>query len=439
VQSTYHGQYFVGAMEQGTMTVRRCTYRVPSGVQHAIIALGTGVVTLEDSSFGFNQLLSQGHGRISGRRLNGSFEVIVQDASTMELADVPHDLGEGSLWVWPEFAAGSTASYSPPLPGLVNRWVFPPEQASGILQRITLERCQVKFWPLLVKPGCTLMLHDIAPENWVVVGFHVPTSATITQLANNAPISSATLPFSDRTVRVERSTIDTWNLYPQQDAVVEVRDCLIGELLSMERSQVRIVRTIVDGTGGYLGAEGSSLLEVADSWVTCDVQASDDATLVIRHSLVAPYPTDSTGAWTHFGAHDRARLLLDHTLATSTLALGGRGLVAAWGLAAPPARPPRPGELFELVGTVLQLSQDAAVAAGTWRLEAVPSGGAPALALADGAGNVEDAFLAAWPGSDARIGWTLRMFFTDGLGRTLEGALAVPAESLPRRHLPGAE
>lgn len=438
VLSTYHGQYAVAAMEQGRLTVRRCTYRVPSGVQHAIVALDSAEVTLEDTAFGFNQLMSQGNGRLVGRRLDGSFEVIVQDASTMELSDIPRQTGKGDLWVWPEFPAGSTAVHSPPLPGRVDHWQFPPAGATGIPQRITLERCQVKLWPLLVEPGCDLTLRDIAPENWVVAGFHLPSSGTVTGLANNVPIESATLPLSDRVVRVERSTVDTWNLYPQQEAEVEVRDCWIGELLAMERSRVRMVRTVVDGTGGYLGAEGSARLEVERSWITCDVQATGESTLVVRESRVAPYPTDPTGEWTRFGAYDTARLFLDRTLATSTLALGGQGLVAAWGLAAPSTRPPRPGETLELAGTVLQLSLDPAVAAGSWRLEAVPSDGGAAVPLGGGQANVEDGPLGTWPGSAARRSWTLRMVLTDGLGRTLEGAQIVPSELRARRRLPVA-
>ena len=40
------------------------------------------------------------------------------------------------------------------------------------------------------------------------------------------------LDLGDRVLRLVNASIDTWNLYPQGDAVVEVTDSLLGEILS---------------------------------------------------------------------------------------------------------------------------------------------------------------------------------------------------------------
>ena len=50
----------------------------------------------------------------------------------MVLADIPRESGAGSIWVWVEFPAGSEAEYSPPMPGYIESWSFPPVGATGI-------------------------------------------------------------------------------------------------------------------------------------------------------------------------------------------------------------------------------------------------------------------------------------------------------------------
>jgi len=431
-ESRYHGQYSLVAWYGGTVEVRRCDYRVPSGVQHALIAGGDGVLTVEDTGFGFAQLLAMDTSRLEARRLSGQFECIVQDAATMVLEDIPREGGEGELWVWPEFPAGSRAVYSPPLPGFVERWSFPPPGSEGIPERIEMRRCQVTLWPLLVRAGSDLTLRDIPPEQWMVVGLHLPTSTEIEGLRDGETVAHRELALPDRRLVLENATIDTWNLYPQADARVRVRDCLLGEVIVMERARLDMADTTVDGSGGYFGVQDGGWAAVRGSTFTCDVQATGDGTLVLEASRALPYPQDPEGLWTRFGAYDRARILIAQSEVGSRIEALGQGVIGLAALAPPPAVPPGPGQRVTLLGWAgLYGAPGSPASGGRWRLEAVPTGARVGAVLGEGAEPVEGGELGSWGGADPSRGYELRLVLTDAWGRSLTARWPVPAAPPP--------
>ena len=105
--STYHGQYSLAAVEQARARIAGCDYRVPNGVQHGLIAAGSAELTVEDTDFGDVQIIAADSSRATVQRLTGNFEVIVQHAAVMSLADIPRIPDQGSIWVWVEFGPGS--------------------------------------------------------------------------------------------------------------------------------------------------------------------------------------------------------------------------------------------------------------------------------------------------------------------------------------------
>lgn|GEM_PF-2725308 len=423
--STYHGQYALAVVEQARARVSGCDYRVPNGVQHALFAAGSAELTVEDTDFGDVQILAAGTSQATVQRLTGNFEVIVQDAAAMSLSDIPRVPDQGSIWVWVEFGPGSDASYSPPMPGWVEAWSFPPPGASGIPQSIVVERCEARLWPMLVREGSRLELRDIAEDNWVVVGLHLPTDAAISELHNNAWYDDLTLPLRDRELRLVNAAVDAWNIYPQADASVVISDCTVGEILGMGDAEVSVRRTTVDGSGGFFGARDRSRIVVDDSILTCTVEASQEATIELHSSEARPYPIDPTGAWTRFGAYDRGRLLADQTPVLTTPALGGEGLIAVSFLLDPPPHPPPPGVAVELHGIAAQFSLSDQLVPGSWRLEADPVGGAPEV-LGSGEGNVEEGLLGVWRDAIPWQRYQLRIVLTDRSGRALSGRRPVP-------------
>lgn len=420
--STYHGQYALVGIDDARIEVMGCDYRIPSRVQHGLVIGGEAELMVEDTDFDDVQLVASDTSHLQARRLNGSFEVIVQNDARMELADIPRDPDAGRLWVWVEFPSGSVAEYSPPMPGSIDYWTFPPAGAVGIRQSVIMERCEALLWPMLVRDGSRLTLRDIAEDNWVVVGLHMPISATVVGMQNGVLHEDTILGLSDRELRLVDSSIDTWNLYPEEEAVVKIRDSLLGEILSFQNSRVRMERTTIDGSGGFFGARDGSHIRAFDCSFTTTIEAAQDSTIELHSCDVRPYPSDPTGAFTRFGAHDNARLLADHTPVETTPVLGGDGLIAVTVIADPPVAPPPSGAPAVLHGWAAIFSEEDGPALKSWRFDVVPRLGGRPLTLADGEENVEEnGELGVWAAEEPGADHLLRIMLTDNRGRTLTG------------------
>lgn len=436
IQSQYHGQYQVVATDQASISIANCDYRVPSGVQHGITGAGDAEVTLQSTDFEFVQLSAANHARLDARDLNGRFEVILMDEADMFLQRIPRETGQGALWVWVEFDAGSQAVYSPPMPGWLSEWRFPPAEATGIHQTCLLRNCEVLLWPMLLEPGCDLTLKDISEENWVVVGNYLRESCEVQGLENGLTAEDLLVPVPNRRVQLDHASIDTWNLYPVGDARVRVQNCLLGEILAMERAVVKMEQCTIDGSGGFFGAVDQTWIDATDCQFTCDVQVSNEARMQLHACDVLPYPQDPTGEYTRFGAHDSAVLLLDHTSATSTPTLGGDGVIGVTWLSEVPASPPQAGESVSLAGTLAVYTQSTFAHSVSWRIRAVsqtaPSQAhkanptLPGVVVAQGAGNVEAGFLGSWQGPAGRD-CRLVLELQDPFGRTLTGYRDIPS------------
>jgi len=429
ILSEYHGQYQVAGIDDARIEVRECDYQVVTGVQHAIFSAGRAETVVADSDFGFAQLLAADDSRLVAERTNGDFEILVQHSGTMELRDLPRDPGEGRIWVWVEFGEGSVATYSPPPTGPVVSWRFPDDSMAGIPQSVVMERCEVFLWPMLVRPGSDLTLADIDEDNWVIVGLHLPSDAVIVDMVNGRTVADGEVALPDRTLRLENASIDTWNLYPQSTATVEVRDSWLGEILAMGESVTRVEDTVIDGTGGFLGARDHSRVTTTRSRITCTIEAAQESRIHLHDSVVEPYEVDPDGVWTRLGAYDDAIVLVDHTTVETTPALGGDGVIAAAWLDGADVN----GELG-VWGSFGLYSLDEGPGFRGWRVFAAPSTGVPRLEVGRGTGEVDGELIGIVPLDAGRA--TLVVELEDGRGRVLRAARHLSADGPSPR--PGA-
>jgi hypothetical protein len=429
VMSTYHGQYALLAMGQGVIRIAGgSNYQIPNGVQHALIAWENGRVDIRNSDFTFAQLIASGQATLTASQLTGRFECIVQESGQMNLTDIPRVSGGGQLWVWPTFMPGSRAIYTPPLPGFVSGYTFPPPGASGISQSFTITRCNVMLWPMLVREGSGLTLKDIPPGNWVVVGLHLPFSTTISGLQNGLYYNDTLLGLPDRTLRLQNASIDTWNLYPDKDAQVLIENSLVGEILAFGNSSVVVRNTIVDGSGGYFGVTDKATLEATNSIFTCDVQVSKEASAILRDSALLPYPNDPTGAFTRFGAYDTATLHLDRTPAQPIPSFGGKGVIAVTWITDPPASPPTTRTPVVIHGYGAIYSSNTVAKRVVRNLKAYPAGSRLGRLLGWGMSNVEDGVLGKWQSAKTGTDYELVLTLRDGLRRTYTSRILITAE-----------
>lgn len=426
VMSTFNGQYQLAVAGSGVLTVDHCTYSVPAGVQHALVSAESGRIEVSDSDCSFLQFVAAGQSEFTAERLNGMFECIVQDDASLSLTDIPREAGAGSLWVWPTFMPGSRAVYSPPLPGFIDDYAFPPADATGILDTFRITRCDVRLWPLLVREGSDLTLRDISADNWVVVGLHLPSDTSVSGLFNGRTYADTTLPLADRTLRLQNASVDTWNLYPEKDAHVDVSGSVIGEMLAMDDASVTLTDTTVDGSGGFFAVQNDAVLEADGCTFTCDVQTTGSASAVFRDCALLPYPQDPTGTYTRLGIYDKSVAHLDRTSVLTNPVLGQQAeAVFTWITDLPP-RPPGKGDRFDLHGYAAVYSLDPAIALKKWKLKKHRVGGSNTRRIGKGRSNVENGYLGTWKGRKPRADFELTLKIKDTQGRIFESVTTVP-------------
>jgi hypothetical protein len=180
--------------------------------------------------------------------------------------------------------------------------------------------------------------------------------------------------------------------------------------------------TIVDGTGGYLGVKDSARLTARGCLVACDVQAIGLAGMTFHQSLLLPYFSDTTGAYTFFRVFDTAFLHLDQTLFQTIPVLGGRGAIAfTYILNAPPEPPVGPS--VPLTGYAAVYSLDPKVSLLSWSLRLYQRGTHAFSLIGGGAGNVENGYLGTWQNAAPDTHYELRLTLRDSLMRKHEGSI----------------
>jgi len=274
---------------------------------------------------------------------------------------------------------------------------------------------------MLVREDARLTLRDIPEDNWIVVGLYLPESVAIDGLVNGLSYDDEELSFNQE-IRLVDASIDTWNLYPQLDANISVRDSVLGEIMGFGRSRVSVERTTIDGSGGFLSARDRAHITLHDSIATCTIEATHDGTIELHDSMADPYPQDVTASYTRFGAYDRGRLFADQSPVNTLPIVGGDGVIAVTYLLLPEVPPVEP---FELYGSVGLFSLGGGPVLEGWSLEAIPRDHGPAEFVAAGDSNVEEDEVGVWSDAKTGVDYVLQTVLTDTWGRTLVGKTRV--------------
>jgi len=322
--STYNGQYAIIAVETGRFEIARVQYSA-GGWQSGLIAADDASADIRDSSFllepsGVVQPAMYGRGTITMEDCLGLFEVILMDQGRFAASRIPpaaEDPPLTLLWVWPVFGQGDQAVLTYPPPG-VQDFSFPgPEDHTGFAY--ALASVNIPFWPMLVRPGCDVTVQDNAADRGLIVGLMLYESAVLS-LTNGACPADFTVPLADRSFRVLRSTIRTWNLYPYDGVTLVVEDSVIGELLGQGNSVSWVLNSTIDGSGGFLGAAGTAHVTLVDSAVTTMVQSVENGSLDFIRSRLLPHPSGVPSYLTMAG---EGRAWLMDTEAPQLLVLNG--------------------------------------------------------------------------------------------------------------------
>jgi hypothetical protein len=220
---------------------------------------------------GFTTVSLAGHAQVDYAGSDFSSEYVVFDSCRL------HVSRSDTALVWLGFPSGSVVDIT--LPGADStllHWEIDDSVpgVSGVGYAVTLDTMTGVLWGSFPQPGCSVTVRDsrMRTTGLLIPG---PDSVYMSGLVNNQQHSDYTLPLADRQFRLVNTYLGTWNLYPTDSVTFVLESSVFGEMLAMGAFKAVIQNSICDGSGGYIGAEGSSQLLFILSMIETQVVSRD--------------------------------------------------------------------------------------------------------------------------------------------------------------------
>ncbi len=171
-----------------------------------------------------------------------------------------------SILIWLGFADGSRCELHNPFgeAGFVESFVFPDTLCGGIGYVVRLDSLNDPLWALMVEDGAEVEAHDADIFGCGNI-FLSASGDTIRGIVNGAYYDDFFAPLPARSLHLVNSSVRTWNFYAFENADIVLQSCIFGECLADSTSSATILNATCDGTGGHIGANGSSVMTVLQS------------------------------------------------------------------------------------------------------------------------------------------------------------------------------
>lgn len=218
----------------------------------------------------------------------------VQDRGELVFKDVTTP-GEMVLWpgakvnlsgctdllVWLHTETGARGRLDLPDGKAIARWCAP--KALGL--DVTMANLKDVMWGLVPSEGNQLMVRDATLRTSGLL-FKGRETAAVRGLKNGLRYGAEPVRASKIELDLKGTSVQTWNIYGAEQAVVKVEDCLFGEAITFTSSHMTIANSTCDGSGGYFGSKEHSTMEVRDSRIACRIVAHDDSKLTLVNCTI---------------------------------------------------------------------------------------------------------------------------------------------------------
>jgi hypothetical protein len=183
--------------------------------------------------------------------------------------------------MWLVLPDSSVVDVSLPDDSLLINWHFEEGDpgVAGIPYSLSIDSCTNVLWGLISMSGSDGTFTDTKFRTSGLFFFQ-PDSILVENITNNSFHFDEVINVPDRTLRLVNTEVVTWNFYSSLHSKLSIENCIFGELLAFDSSSVIIENSICDGTGGYLGAIGNSIVIVVRSLISSQVIARESGFLI---------------------------------------------------------------------------------------------------------------------------------------------------------------
>lgn len=252
------------------------------GLVHTMATVGSAsleLVNVKKDDFSTVGMYNRSSITIDSITVAGEF--IVDDSVSLNIGHAK------TVLLWHVFGKGSTIDFSFPDGNHVGSYVFNKTVPgiSGINYNIEINSCKKVMWGMMPGAGSDV---KISNSNIRSVGlwFEGSDSSSVSGLVNNSHYGDFYAPINNRTFHLVNCDVTTWSIYTFDEAVVDIKGCILGEIGVMEQSSVNAFNYFLDGSGGYLWAGDTTFLVSGFSSLTSSLRSSGNSMVIFAYSTM---------------------------------------------------------------------------------------------------------------------------------------------------------
>jgi hypothetical protein len=235
-------------------------------------------------------------------------DIVFYDSPTMRFVDtvgvMPWLYFDSGAVVDYQFTSGFPANPTDPvtltfddsLPGV-----------SGIPWSVTMENCTYVAWGINPYPGSDVIIRD-SDLAMILFRFVGPGQMDLQGIMqNDSYYANLTVPVADRHLTLLNTSVTWWKVDVIEGFDLTAESLIFSEMMVKENSEARLTNSVCEGQTIHLGALHDSFVDFQDGEVWSYVSVWDDATMVLRNSVV-DYRKGQYTYQTRNIAHNNARL-----------------------------------------------------------------------------------------------------------------------------------
>ncbi len=178
---------------------------------------------------------------------------------------------------------------------------------SGIPWNMEIINCTYVFWGINPYPGSDVTIRNTELKMLLFrfTGNNVLTMDSI--MRNGSHYNDLTIPVPDRNLRLVNTSVDWWKVDIIESCELHADSLIFSEMVLKESAVGYISNSTCEGQTIHLGAKDNTFLDFTDGEVWSYVSVWDNATVVLRNSLV-DYRKCAYQYQTRNIAHNNSRL-----------------------------------------------------------------------------------------------------------------------------------
>ncbi|KAF5046732.1 hypothetical protein DSECCO2_467700 [anaerobic digester metagenome] len=274
--------------------------------QRAMIAAGSGILNIENSTLNFNGLAHNmsiadngsvimkdvtttgfrtcglsGTGSLFIDGINQAGEFVITGSSNVQIKNAE------TVLLWHQFPAGSVINHSFPDGDTLINYDFSNTTpgVSGIDYNIEIDSCTDVMWGLMPEPNTDITISNSLLRT-IGLWFTGSDSLDVSGLVNQTTYGNQLMNISDRSLTLQACSVRTWSIYTFDTVKVNVQSCIVGEIGTFGYSQLMTNTTMIDGSGGYFFAGDHSVCIGGYTTCSSSVRSQQSGIMLYANSNV---------------------------------------------------------------------------------------------------------------------------------------------------------